>query len=102
MGLPSVLADDVGRLEDAIRELLTVSSRQMSPPASRRPAPLSERELHVLAHVAGGLSERQVARRMGMTEKTVRDHTTRALLKLGVLTRTEAAAGARRSGAFTA
>ena len=91
------VSDDLVSLEDSIRELLTISSRHMSPPASAGPA-LSDRELHVLAHVADGLSNKQVARRMGISEKTVRNHLTRIFHKLGVVTRTEAVVTAIQAG----
>jgi two-component system, NarL family, response regulator len=62
------------------------------------PADLSERELHVLRQVATGLSNKQIARRLGISEKTVRNHLSRVFNKLRAANRTEAVLNAMRVG----
>lgn len=52
---------------------------------------LSEREAGVLKIVAEGLSNKEVAIRLGLQEKTVKHHMTQVLTKLNVRNRTEAA-----------
>jgi DNA-binding NarL/FixJ family response regulator len=55
-----------------------------------RPADLTERERQVLACMTEGLSNRQVADRLGLTTNTVRNHVQRILYKLNVHSRLEA------------
>jgi pimeloyl-ACP methyl ester carboxylesterase/DNA-binding CsgD family transcriptional regulator len=50
---------------------------------------LTERELAVAREVAAGLSNSEIGRRLGISEKTVRNHLTRVFDKLGVRTRAE-------------
>lgn len=61
-------------------------------------ADLSKRELHVLKQVAGGLSNKQIARLLGISEKTVRNHLSRTFSKLRAANRTEAVLNAMRIG----
>jgi DNA-binding NarL/FixJ family response regulator len=65
---------------------------------SPHPIDLSSRELEVLRQVASGLSDKQVARQLGISEKTVRSHLTRVYLKLQASNRVEAVINALRSG----
>jgi DNA-binding NarL/FixJ family response regulator len=57
---------------------------------------LTEREREVLDCVAAGLPNKLVARRLGITEKTVKAHLTRIYEALGVTDRTQAALWAQR------
>ena len=62
------------------------------------PAGLTPRELEVLAHVADGLRNAEIAERLFVSEKTVDHHVSAILRKLGVPTRGRAAAQAARLG----
>jgi DNA-binding NarL/FixJ family response regulator len=63
----------------------------------RRPAvELSTREREVLALVAEGLPNKQIARRLDISEKTVKTHLTRVFQQIGVTDRTQAALWARQ------
>jgi DNA-binding NarL/FixJ family response regulator len=53
--------------------------------------PLTERELEVLALVGRGLSNKEIATDLGITERTARTHVSNILGKLGLASRTQAA-----------
>lgn len=59
---------------------------------------LTERELGVLDGIAQGMSNRQIAAKLQISEKTVRNHITRVFCKLGVGRRAEAIILARNFG----
>jgi NarL family two-component system response regulator YdfI len=66
-----------------------------------RPAPagdLSEREQEVLSWLAEGASNREIARHLHISERTVKAHVTGIFNKLGVNSRAEAVAVALRQG----
>jgi DNA-binding NarL/FixJ family response regulator len=74
----------------AARELLT--QRYASGPQ------LSAREAEVLGLVAQGLSNKLIARRLDIRERTVKGHLTRIFERIGVTDRTQAALWARDHG----
>jgi DNA-binding NarL/FixJ family response regulator len=59
---------------------------------------LSEREMEVLSLVAEGLSNREIAKRLYITEGTVKNHISNVLRKLGFRDRTQAALYAQEHG----
>ncbi len=61
-------------------------------------AALSEREREVLCLIAQGLSNKEIARCLGIGEKTVKNHVAAILDRLGVASRTQAALAAVRLG----
>lgn len=61
-------------------------------PADERLARLSSRELEILTLVAEGRSNLEIAEALFLSEKTVKNHLTHVMTKLGVARRTEAAA----------
>ena len=61
-------------------------------------AALSSRERQVLAHIAAGLGNAEIAERLAISEKTVRNHTSNVFDKLGVWTRAQAIVFARERG----
>ncbi len=67
----------------------------------RRHLPLGEltgRERDVLEAIAQGLDNNEIAASLGMSEKTVRNHITRVLDKIGVEHRYQAIVRAREAG----
>lgn len=59
---------------------------------------LSDRELVVLKHLVGGLSNKEIARKMQIAEGTVKNYMTSIMDKLGVHDRTQAALKAQAAG----
>ena len=62
---------------------------------------LSDRELEVLRLIADGLSNAEIARKLVISEKTVKGHVSNILGKLHMLDRTQAAVFAWRQGLVT-
>jgi DNA-binding NarL/FixJ family response regulator len=59
---------------------------------------LSEREKQVLRLAAAGLANKQIARRLGISDRTVKAHLTSTFQRIGVVDRTQAALWAERNG----
>lgn len=76
----------------AAARLMQVVSTPESPEA------LTERETEVLRLLAQGQSNKQIAQRLHITEKTVKTHVSNILSKLGVQSRTQATLYAVRIG----
>jgi DNA-binding NarL/FixJ family response regulator len=76
----------------AARALLTARSERA------RAAELSSREREVLFLVGAGMANKQIARRLGISEKTVKSHLTNVYRHIGVSDRTQAAMWARSHG----
>jgi LuxR family maltose regulon positive regulatory protein len=64
--------------------------------------PLSEREQEVLALIAQGLSNQEIAQRLFISLNTVKWHTSNIYGKLAVKNRTQAVAQARALGVLPA
>jgi DNA-binding NarL/FixJ family response regulator len=77
---------------------VTEMSAPSTGPTRSDPWDLSRREREVLDLLAEGLTNREISRRLFITEKTASSHVTHILDKLGVSSRTEAALAAARAG----
>jgi DNA-binding CsgD family transcriptional regulator len=104
----SAVADrDVAALEElGARHAADVVRRGLGLRGPRRstrenPAGLTKRELEVLGLVTEGLSNRTIAKRLVLSERTVDHHVAAILRKLRVKTRAEATAHAVRLGAVS-
>jgi DNA-binding CsgD family transcriptional regulator len=83
------------RLLELLRPALERAREDWSPPATGGGEELSAREHEILRWVALGLTNDEVARRLWLSPHTVRTHLQHIYGKLGVRTRTEAAARLR-------
>jgi DNA-binding CsgD family transcriptional regulator len=98
LGAKPALAHAVHRLRDlGVRD---VPALRRGPRATTRahPAGLTSREAEVLALLAAGLRNAEIAERLYLTPKTVSHHLSAIYAKLGVETRTEAARAASQLG----
>jgi DNA-binding NarL/FixJ family response regulator len=59
---------------------------------------LTDREREVLILLTSGLANKQIARRLGVSEKTIKAHLTNVFRRIGVEDRTQAALWAERKG----
>jgi NarL family two-component system response regulator LiaR len=86
---------------DALRKVMEAAMGPRAGDASLRVSPpddLTERELEVVALVAEGLSNREIAERFVISEKTVKTHIGHVLAKLGLKDRTQLAIYALKHG----
>jgi DNA-binding NarL/FixJ family response regulator len=81
-----------------IAEFTRVSSLVPAAQMEQLVEPLSERELEILALIARGASNKEIAGQLFIAEGTVKNHVTHILGKLGVRDRTQAALKARELG----
>jgi len=96
-----VAAGDALLAPGITRRLIAEFSRLGAPPRAplkQRVGELTERETEVLALIAQGLSNAEIAERLVVAEQTVKTHVGRILVKLGLRDRTQAAVFAYESG----
>jgi DNA-binding NarL/FixJ family response regulator len=91
-GLRAVARGESPLHPKAARELLLARGRPADKPQ------LTPRETDVLRLVRLGLANKQIARRLGISERTVKAHLTSAFQRIGVPDRTQAALWAERNG----
>lgn len=91
----AVLAAARGESPLAPKAAAEVLAARISPASGGE---LSEREREVLVLVASGLANKQIASRLGISDKTVKGHLTRIFQAIGVADRTQAALWAERNG----
>lgn len=78
-------------VSDALTHLLAVAIRQSNRPANVGEAGLTEQEIRILEHIAGGMSNKSIGRELDIAEGTVKVHVKHILRKLGLRSRVEAA-----------
>jgi DNA-binding NarL/FixJ family response regulator len=71
------------------------AARRIAPEPRAHPAGLTDREAEVLDLLCAGLSNAALADRLGLREKTVKNHLYHVFTKLGVTSRTQAVAAWR-------
>jgi len=67
-------------------------------PTASRELELTPREVQVIILIRQGLANKQIARRLGISERTVKSHLTSAFARIGASDRTQAALWAERRG----
>jgi DNA-binding NarL/FixJ family response regulator len=90
-GIRAAARGDAPLAPRAARQLLASRSEEQR-------ADLSKRESEVLALVAEGMPNKLIARRLEISEKTVKTHLTSVFQRIGVSDRTQAALWAQRHG----
>lgn len=80
------------------QKVLRFLSQAGGPGQGEGKVPLTPREREILAYVGRGASNRQIANRLFISEKTVKNHLTRIFRKIGVQDRTQAAVYALKHG----
>lgn len=71
------------------------------PPDPADVSPLTAREQEVLAHIARGLTNKEIAGDLGISQQTVKNHLSNAIRKLGARGRTQAVLFATRLGVLS-
>ncbi|WP_066945567.1 response regulator [Streptomyces lushanensis] len=97
------VASGQSMLDPATTTRLMSSLRGDDTTEEREPDALSElspREREILALIGEGLTNRQIGKRLYLSEKTVKNHISRLLAKLGVERRIQAAVLATQSGPY--
>jgi DNA-binding NarL/FixJ family response regulator len=85
-----------------VRSIARGTPREWTPPdQSRLPDSLTRREAEVLALIADGLSNAEIAERLTVSEATVKSHINHLYFKTGVRDRAQAVAYAYRNGLAT-
>lgn len=97
-GIRAAARGDVPLDPRAARELITPGAAPRPAPGADVTAGLSAREREVLVLVGGGMPNKVIARRLGISEKTVKAHLTNVYRRIGVTDRTQAALWAERNG----
>ena len=97
---PEVLLDGIRAVARGESPLDPRAARRLinraAPAAGTSAAELSPREAEVLRLVVAGLLNKQIALRLGITERTVKAHLTSVYQRIGVADRTQAALWAER------
>lgn len=86
------------RLDEATARKLMASLPQASPARDNPFAGLTEREVEILRLIAAGHANKEIARRLVISERTARTHVSNILRKLALSSRTQAALLAVREG----
>ena len=76
------LVEERSRAEEPVRSRAVVGRKDDKPG-------ISTRERQVLTHLLGGMSNREISRELGISEKTVKNHLWKVYRKIGVRSRTQ-------------
>jgi DNA-binding NarL/FixJ family response regulator len=89
-------------IEPSVARKVVAEFTRLAPQAPLKsavlPEPLTGREQDILGWISKGLTNKEIALRLGLTEGTVKNYVTTLFQKLGVQDRTQAALRARELG----
>jgi DNA-binding NarL/FixJ family response regulator len=88
------LADSATEPHDRSRHLRVIPSGHAKTMRDR----LSDREFQVVRLIVEGLSNKEISKRLGLSDKTIKNHISHILAKLGLTARTQVAVLALRAG----
>jgi DNA-binding NarL/FixJ family response regulator len=94
----TVHAGDTIIAPDLAQKMLSTFEGSGRSGSSELMSPLTDRELEVIRALARGMSDRQIAGALSISEKTVRNHTSNIYRKLHIFDRTQAVIYAVREG----
>jgi DNA-binding NarL/FixJ family response regulator len=94
----TVISDQRMTSEEAEQWLLEQYRRYGISPEDSTFSPLTSREMEILEQIIGGLSNKEIAVQLGISQQTVKNHVTSILSKLNRSDRTQAAIYALRHG----
>jgi DNA-binding NarL/FixJ family response regulator len=94
----TVHAGDTIVAPNLAQKMLNTFQSGESPTGKQLVPPLTDRELEVIRALAQGKSDRQIAHSLGISEKTVGNHTSNIYRKLHIFDRTQAVIYAVREG----
>jgi NarL family two-component system response regulator LiaR len=97
-GEPSLHPEVARKLMAAARSAAAGAAAGPEGAASSRPDDLTEREVEVVRLIAQGRSNKEIAKTLWISEKTVKAHVSHILTKLGLKDRTQLAIHAIKSG----
>lgn len=87
-----------GKVMDLHQKTVWLQERESTTSGDEESQPLSPREMEILEHVTNGLSNKEIAFKLGISHQTVKNHMTAILRKLRVDDRTQAAVYALQHG----
>lgn len=89
-------------IDPSVARKVVAEFARLTPPARPMndglPEPLTEREFDVLRLLAEGMSNREIGKKLSLTEGTVKNYVTNVLQKIGARDRTQAALRGRELG----
>jgi DNA-binding NarL/FixJ family response regulator len=97
---PDDVASAVRQLFDQSVYVSEAAAAEPEPPGEEPEQPLTRRELEILGLASEGMTNAAMARKLWVTEQTVKFHLSNVYKKLGVANRTEASRWAYERGLF--
>ncbi|MDN5331816.1 MAG: two-component system, NarL family, response regulator DegU [Tepidanaerobacteraceae bacterium] len=78
-------------IQPTLTRALVAEYKRLSQPLPRASRPLTAREKEVMAYIAEGMSNIEISEKLGISEKTVKNHVSSILRKLNLMDRTQVA-----------
>ncbi|MCG0274918.1 MAG: response regulator transcription factor [Thermosediminibacteraceae bacterium] len=78
-------------IQPTLTRALVAEYKRLSQPLARASRPLTAREKEVMAYIAEGMSNIEISEKLGISEKTVKNHVSSILRKLNLMDRTQVA-----------